>query len=304
MRKLLQLIRRFWNLLLFLILEVICFAMISKHNSMQGVDIVNSSNAAVGYFYRKQNDVTYYFQLKNANDSLLNENARLRNEMSLITGVDTLTDSVVRIAIRAKEDTTQKATDTTQKGNSMKPIGKPVVVRYADYVYIPARVINNSIANDKTNYITLNRGAKAGIKKNMPVVTGSGIVGRVANVSDNYSTVVTVLSENRNYSAQLADGTSGFITWAKGSADFVNLTKIPIQQKVTRGDSVFTTQYSIFPDNIFIGTVSKVDTMKSNNTKNLRIRLSTNFRNLQYVYVVKNKYNEEQTKLEEQNKQE
>ena len=50
-----------------------------------------------------------------------------------------------------------------------------------------------------------------------------------------------------------------------------------------------------------VGSVARVDTIKTNNTKNLRVRLSTNFRKLQYVYVVENKLGEEKRKLEAQN---
>lgn len=296
MRKLIQLIRRFWNLILFIILEVVSFVLIAKRQSIQGVDIVNSSNAIVGFFYRKQNDVVYYFQLKQMNDSLLNENTRLRNLLAQNSNVDTFRDSIVRIAIPLRDSVKSAVSDTSRKG-----IGPIKAVRYASYRYIPARVINNSIANDRMNYITLNRGTDDGISKNMAVVAGNGIVGRVANVSAHYATVVSVLSEGRSYSACLSDGTEGFITWEKGSPDYVTLTKIPLQQKVKRGDSVFTTGYSIFPENIMVGNVARIDTIKTNNTKNLRVRLSTNFRKLQYVYVVENKLGEEKRKLESRN---
>lgn len=264
---------------------------------MQGVDVVNSSNAVVGFFYRKQNDVVYYFQLKQMNDSLLHENTRLRNLMAANANVDTFRDSIVRIPLR---DTSHAATVTAADTNK-KPTGPVKAVRWASYHYIPARVINNSIANDRMNYITLNRGAKDGIRKNMAVVSGNGIVGRVENVSDHYATVISVLSEGRTYSAALPDGTEGFTSWVKGSADYINVTKIPLQQKVAKGDSIFTTGHSIFPENIMVGTVVQVDTVKTNNTKNLRVRLSTNFRKLQYVYVVDNKMADEKRKLEATN---
>jgi len=298
-RKVLQLIRRFWNLILFITLEIISLTLIAKRNSMQGVDIVNSSNAVVGYLYEKQNNIVYYFRLKQMNDSLLQENTRIHNELAQWTGVDTFADTLVRIPPRNYD--TGKVVQAATADSSRKPQDKPAVVRYAIYHYIPARVINNSIANDRMNYITLNRGAKAGIRPNMVVVSNNGIVGRVAHVSDNFSTVVSLLSEGRNYSAELADGTTGFIAWEKGSPDYIHLTKIPLEQKVKTGDSVFTATYSIFPANITVGTVAGIDTVKANNTKTLKIRLTTNFRKLQYVYVVNNEYASEQQGLEAKN---
>lgn len=295
MRNFILLIRRFWNIILFLILEMVCFSMISKSRSMQGMDIVASSNAVSGYVYKKQNDVVYYFQLRRMNDSLLNENARLRNLLAGKSNIDTFRDVIAKVPITIKDTTSIK--DTTI-GTKLTPSGAVKVIRYANYRYIPARVINNSISNDRINYITLNRGAADGIRKDMAVVTTNGIVGRVDDVSANYSRVVSVLSD-RKVSTKLSDGTSNLITvWNPGSPEFVVTEKVPLYIKVRKGDSVFTTGYSFFPENVLIGTVAKVDTMKATNSKNIKVRLSTNFRNLQYVYVVGDKMAEERNKLE------
>ncbi len=300
MRNFILLIRRFWNIILFLILEAISFSMISKSRNMQGMDIVNSSNAVTGYFYKKQNDVVYYFQLKKMNDSLLKENARLRNTIALKSNIDTFRNLVARIPITIK-DTTRR----DSSGIQLAPTGAVKVVRYASYYYIPARVINNSISNDRINYITINRGSADGIRSGMAVVTGNGIVGRVANVSEHFATVASVLSD-RKVSTKLGDGTSSLITiWNPGSPEYVVTEKVPLYIKVKKGDSVFTTGYSFFPENILIGTIARIDTMKATGTKNLKVKLSTNFRNLQYVYVVEDKVGEERKKLEEvkENKQ-
>ncbi|WP_118972106.1 rod shape-determining protein MreC [Taibaiella koreensis] len=298
MRNFILLIRRFWNIILFLILEAVSFSMISKTRNMQGMDIVSSSNAVVGYVYKKQNDVVYYFQLRRLNDSLLNENTRLRNQLVQYTGADTFRDMIAHIPVTIK-DTTRR----DSSGVALAPTGAVKVIRYADYRYIPARVINNSISGDRINYITINRGTADGIRKEMAVVTGNGIVGRINNVSQHLATVVSVLSD-RKVSTKLNDGTSGFFTiWNPGSPEYVVTEKVPLYVKVKRGDSVFTTGYSFFPENVLIGTVTKVDTIKATNAKNLKVRLSTNFRNLQYVYVVEDKISSERKELEAKNKQ-
>ncbi|PSK94883.1 rod shape-determining protein MreC [Taibaiella chishuiensis] len=289
MRNFLILIRRFWNLILFLILEVVSLALISKNRNMQGVDIVSSSNSVVGYMYKKQNDVVYYFQLKQMNDSLLTENARLRNAIAQVSNIDQFRDSTVRIPITVRD---------TSKKDSINTQGVLKTIRYAQYNYIPARVINNSISNDKINFITINRGASDGVQKDMAVVSGNGVVGRVANVSAHYARVVSVLSD-RKISSKLPDGTSNLITiWNPGSPEYVVTEKVPVYIKVKKGDSVYTTGYSFFPENVLIGTVAKVDTMKASSAKNLKVRLSTNFRSLQYVYVVDDKMGAEKKQVE------
>jgi rod shape-determining protein MreC len=299
MRNFLLLIRRFWNLILFLLLEVISFVLISKTRSMQGTELVSSSNAVAGYVYRKQDDIVYYFRLKSLNDSLLSENTRLRNELAALSNIDTFADMKATIPITIKDTTTQVRDSA---GVKLVSTGKVKIIRYANYHYIPARVIKNSVNNESKNYITLNRGSRDGIRKNMAVVTGNGIVGRVAEVSERYATVVSVLSGDRRVSSKLSDGTSDLITtWNPGSPEYVVTEKIPVHIKVKKGDSLFTTGYSFFPENILIGTVTRIDTMKATNSKNLKIRLSTNFRNLQYVYVVSNDLAAEREELEAKN---
>ena len=71
------------------------------------------------------------------NDSLLNENAELRKKIDQLHSVDTLKDSLVH--------------------RKFTPADTMVhVVKYADYIYRTARVINNS-TNASDNYITINR---------------------------------------------------------------------------------------------------------------------------------------------------
>jgi rod shape-determining protein MreC len=298
MRQFILLIRRFWNIIFFLILEGICFSMISKSHNMQGLEIVNSSNAVSGYVYKKQNDIVYYFQLKRLNDSLMMENAMLRNKLG-DNSVDTFRDAIARIPVTIK-DTVTVSTKDSSGAIKITSTERTKVVKYVDYYYIPARVTNNSVSNNQ-NFITINRGYDDGIRKEMGVVTSNGIVGRVENVSPHYASIVSVLSDRR-ISTKLADGSSGFVSiWIPGSPDYVVTEKVPLYIKTKRGDSVFTTGYSFFPENVLIGTIAKIDTVKASGTKTLRVRLSTNFRNLQYVYVVKDKLKEEPAALEKKN---
>ena len=73
-----------------------------------------------------------------------------------------------------------------------------------------------------------------------------------------------------------------------------------MQIKVKPGDSVFTTGYSLhIPGDIMIGTVFKLEYVKKNNMQILYLHPSTNFRNLQYVYVAGNKMAGERKQLED-----
>lgn len=280
MRNFILFIRRFFNLILFLSLEIVCVVLIEKTDTLQGNDIVSSANAVAGLVYKKQNDVVYYFGLRKMNDSLLNENSRLRAQLEQIHSLDTLHDSLVHLQ--------------TQIGDTSKHI-----IRYSDYIYRTARVINNS-TNTTDNYITINRGWKDGIGKNMAVISGTGIVGRVEHVSAHFASVLSVLSPKLKVSAKLKDGSNGFVVWDGKDPAILTMTDIPQQVKVKKGDSVFTNSYSLyFPPNALIGTVVKVELVKKNALLLISLQSSTNFKNLQYVYVIENKMNVEKKQLED-----
>jgi len=272
-------VRRFFNLLLFLSLEIVCIIFIAHTHTLQGNDLVSSANMVSGLVYKKQSDVIYYFGLRRMNDSLLNENAMLRKRLDDISSLDSLKDSLVHQRI-------------TPADSNVK------VVKYADYIYRNARVINNSV-NASDNYITINRGSKDGIGKNMAVISGTGIVGRVEHVSAHFASVLSVLSSKQKVSAKLKDGANGYIIWDEKLPDMLIMTDVQQQENVKKGDSIYTTSYSFFPPDVMIGTVLKIETIKKNNLQNLYLRSSTNFRNLQYVYVVENKMGNEKRQLED-----
>ena len=238
---------------------------------------MSSANLFVGLAYKKQNDIAYYFSLKTMNDSLINENTRLRSLLAQPKTTDTLIDSSVTKSFTENDSTH--------------------VVHYADYVYREARVINNSIIA-ANNYITINRGSNQGIQKNMAVISGNGIVGEVVHVSANFSSILSVLNVKRKVSAKLKDGTTGFVSWETKDPNMLVLDDIPGEHKVYRNDSVFTTNYSLFPVDVLIGTVWKRKINKKTNQQILFLRSATNFRNLQYVYVVEDKTKKEKDQLE------
>ncbi len=282
MRTFILFIRRFFNLILFLGVEVVCIVMISHTKTLQGNDIVSSANMVSGLLYKKQNDVVYYFGLGRMNDSLLNENMRLRLQIATIKGTDTLRDSLVHKPL-ASADTSHGASH---------------IVHYADYVYRTARVINNSVSA-ANNYITINRGYEDGIAKNMSVLSGTGTVGKVVHVSAHFASILSILSVKQKVSARLKDGTFGYITWDGNRPDVLMMRDVAQQIKVKTGDTIYTTSYSFFPPDIMMGTVIKTETFKKDNLQLLYVHPAANFRNLQYLYVVENKLDEERKNLED-----
>lgn len=257
--------------------------MIAKTNTLQGNDIMNSANLGVAFWYQKQTGVTSYFGLRRMNDSLLNENVRLHQQLAAFTERDILNDSSVMRSYIISD--------------SVKSI------QYAHYTYYKARVVNNSV-NAASNFITLNRGSNDNIAKDMAVVSGNGIVGRIVGVSAHFAYALSILNTKQSLSAKLKDGTSSFVYWEENAGpDLMFMKNIPQDIVVKKGDSVFTTSYStLFPADMMIGTVQRIFKVKKDNSQLLYLKPATNFRNMQYVYVIKNDYMGERRKLEDSTK--
>lgn len=254
--------------------------MISKTNTLQGNEIMNSANLGVAFWYKKQSGVTNYFGLRQMNDSLLNENMRLRQQLARFSETDTLSDSsVVRSVVLS---------------DSLHSI------QYAHYTYNEARVVNNSVIA-ASNFITINRGSKDGIAPNMALISSTGVVGRVTNVSAHFATALSILNTKQRLSAKLKDGTTSFAYWEQSSGPDEMLMKVTQAEiKIKKGDSVLTTSYStLFPADMLIGTVYQVYIIKKDNSRVLHIKPATNFRNLQFVYAIKNDFTEERKRLED-----
>jgi rod shape-determining protein MreC len=118
-------------------------------------------------------------------------------------------------------------------------------------------------------------------------------------VSAHFASVLSILSAKQKVSAKLKDATIGYIVWDEKLPDQLQMIDVPPQAKVKKGDSVFTTNFSFFPPDILVGTVMRITILKKNNFQKLYLQPSTNFRNLQYVYVVENKMSEEKKRLED-----
>ena len=262
---------RYYSFFLFLFLEVIAFSMLFNSNNYQSASFFNSSNKISGKIFSISSNVESFINLSIVNDSLSIENARLKNQV--------LTERY------SNKINTGVYTDTSMS--------------FQQYTYIQAKVINNTILK-RNNYLTLNRGRIHGIRKNMGVICGDGIVGIVKDVSDHYCSVISFLHKDSRISAQLnASKDFGSLVWDGLNPKTGSLKDIPTHVKVKIGDSITTTGFSsIFPENVMVGKVNSVSQKNGDNFFEVTINLSTNFSTLRYVYVVSDILADEKVKIE------
>jgi rod shape-determining protein MreC len=268
MKSLLNFLYKYNHLLLFVIIELLCFSFIVKYNNYHRVVFLNSSNSVSGFFYEKSSIIKNYFNLQKINDGLASENARLRNQLRQIKESDIYLKAVV-------------------------PIDSSITRA------ITARVINNSV-NKHDNYITLNKGYKDGVRPDMGVISSDGVVGVVVNVSRNYSTVLSVLNERWSVNAKLLKSNNfGTLKWDGNNPRQAVLSEIPYHVEVNEGDTVVTSGFStIFPEGINIGTATLIEYNSGDNFKKIWVQLSVDFSNVNYVEVIESRIFKERLDLE------
>lgn len=262
------------NRLLFLLLLCISFLLTIQSHSYHKSRIISSANFLSGGVYEKINHINEYLDLKTQNDALALENAKLRS-----------------IILNSK-DSIKIAKPENLKG--VKPEDIEV-----------SKVIHNSY-NVHENYLTLNSGSLKGIKPDMGVINSLGIVGIVDKTSPNYSTVISILNVKSQINAKLKKSNHfGSLIWRGKNTGFVQLIDIPRLASVRKGDTIVTGGQSvIFPENIGIGTVDKVEIDDITHYYTINVKLFNDMTNLGHVYIIKNKNRDELINLEKTTKDE
>jgi len=271
MRAILRFFARFRFLLFFLVLEALAVVLTIRHNYYHQAAFFNSSNAISGGFYQKLNNFTAYLDLRRVNDSL-------------VTYVSNLQSTLPQNQFSDSSSFAPLTIDST------------VAQRY---FFTGARVINNTI-EFRNNYLTLDKGSLAGIKPRTAVMTTNGVVGIVKDVSLHFSTVISLLNKNARISARLKkSGTAGTVLWSGGSFRSADLIEIPEHVEVEVGDSILTSPYSsIFPDGLFIGTISEVRLPEGSSMYEIKVKLGANFKQINYVWVIEDRMIGERDTLE------
>lgn len=255
---------------IFLFLQVICAFLMVRDNGFQGSHVLNSSNRVVAGVYESAANTKEYFALRQENDRLANENTILRNYLKSNYAV-----------------------------LPMKEFKKNDTVYKQQYSYIAAKVVNSSV-NKRRNFLTLNVGSDQGIAQDMAVMASDGIVGIVTNVSRNFSSVMSLLHKDAKVNCQLKkDGSYGPLIWDGSDYRYCLLTDIPTHAKIKHGDTVITSEFSgIFPEGIMVGTVDSYERKRNESYYTARILLSSDFKKVNHVYVIKNKLKSERDSLE------
>lgn len=261
------------NRLLFLLLLGIALSLTIQSHSFHRSKVISSANFLSGNVYEQINSFEEYLHLKEQNDELARENANLKS------------------LLFKTQDSAKIPNLDSLKGVSPKDI-------------VVAKVIHNSY-NVYENFLTLNSGAKSGIRPDMGVINSLGIVGIIDNVSENYSTVISILNTKSQINAKIKHSDHfGTLIWDGKSTGFVQLIDVPRLASIKKGDTIVTGGQSvIFPENIGIGTIDKVYVpTDKNHYYSIKVKLFNDMTSLGHVYIIKSENSEEIKNLENQRK--
>jgi len=266
MRNLWIFLSRYNAFFFFIIFFTVGVILTIKNNVYQRSVTFSSTNEVVGTAYKRLNVIKRYLNLTQVNDSLAAENAALKTQLLAIANIDSTQITKVKDSVNRQQ-----------------------------YTLIAAKVFKNSVTLTN-NIITINKGAKDGIVKDMAVISpGKGVIGFVQNVSQNFATIRPLLNQETAISVVLKkDNAFGSLVWGDDNFDYrkAQVKEIPNHYKVKVGDTIVTSGFGGFPKGIEVGRVTNtVSTGDSFMT--LEIALFNNFSTLQFVYVVKDKFAEE-----------
>lgn len=281
MRNLFNFIIRNSHWLLAVLLVAFSFYLVFTHNSYQRSIYLTSANHVTGWFYSLSQNVNSFFHLKKNNQLLLERSAGLEREIFALKE---------QIDLLKAEDSVEVNVNAFMNDS----------LSLYQFNFIPAEVVNLGFSG-VNNFITINKGERNGIKRDMGVISSSGgIVGIVSEVSPKFALVIPVINTKFRLSARLKNSDNyGSIFWNGESIDVAQLQELPKHEPFHKGDTVLTSFSRIFPRNMIIGFVESEGKSKDDNFNTFNVKLATNFHSLQDVLVIDDTYYEEQKQLEE-----
>ena len=258
MQQIFNFVIRNKTFLLFLLLFSIAFALTIQSHSYHRSKFINSANGLTGGVYGMSNSIDQYFNLKDENAILSEENKTLREQLFNIINTS----------------------DSTYVDSSYSK-GK--------YRVTTADVFKNSYSLSN-NYLTLNKGRNDSIKEDFGVITSKGIIGIIDNTSKNYSTALSILNKKSRINAKLKSSNHiGSLTWNGKSPEFTQLVDVSTFAPVQVGDTIVTGgESAIFPKGIGIGIIDSFETDISGDTYTIQVKLFNDMTNVGTVYIVEN----------------
>lgn len=263
-------IRKYNYILLFVVLQIVALTLLFRFNSYQGSVWFSAANSAVARVGSLYEGAYSYLHLGNVNNELTAQNIKLQAE----------NDRLRNVVYALTKDTTQT---------------EALMLKVLDgYTLIPATVVSNS-SERANNYLVIDKGESDGVKPEMGVVGGGGVVGIVYLSGPHHSLVIPVTNRKSSISCRVrGQRYFGYLQWEGRSMRSAYVDDIPRYARVKTGEVIETSGYSaVFPPGIFVGRIRSISNSPDGQSYKLGVNLGTNFSDLRDVSVVATSYKAE-----------
>ena len=263
MHNLTEFLAKYKHWFLFVALEVLSMVLLFRFNDYQGSVWFTSANYVTGVAYEATSKVTSYLSMGALNEKLTKRNVELEQQVRELSSklYDKTKDSIY-----------------LQKGQYHF---------LSKFRLIQAKVVSNSL-DRPDNFITINKGTWDGVRKDMGVACGNGVVGIVYMAGIHYAVVISVLNSKSNISCSIQGRNYfGYLHWNGGASNMAYLDDVPRHAKFKLGDRIVTSGYSsVFPAGVLVGKIKHVYNSEDGLSYRLAVQLSTDFGNLRDVCVI------------------
>ncbi len=262
---------------LFIILSILCIVMLmlSYATDFTAGPIKTVSNYI---FVPMQKGLDYIGNnISTSNEEAMTKEELIAENQKLQEQVDELTTQITNIELQQTELTElQQLFELEQQ---------------YDYQTTGARVIAKG-TNNWFSTFTINKGSADGIKTDMNVIAGSGLVGIVTDVGKNYAVVRSIIDDTSNVSGMILSTSDNCIV--SGSLELmtdenqIELSNLEDEEDaVSVGDAVVTSNISDkYMPGLLIGYVTSIETDSNKLTKSGSITPVVDFKHLQEVLVI------------------
>lgn len=166
----------------------------------------------------------------------------------------------------------------------------------SEYEYVKATVINRNI-NYWYDTMTINKGSKSGITKDMAVITSKGLIGKVIKITKNTSEIKMITSSNSNNKISViideeegGNKLYGILTDYNAKKNVLAIEGISENNNIKVGSKVYTSGLNdIFPSGILIGEVKSEIKDNYGLSKIVYASPSNNMSDISYVSVLRRK---------------
>lgn len=271
MQVLLDFLRKYNYLFLFIFLEIVSVVLLIRFNSFQSSAWLTAANGTAATVNEAYGEADAFVRLRSVNEQLTADNVRLQLE-----------NEALRSALAdAKHDSTY----TEQRIHDV----------LSGYRLIPAKVVSNRIRTGADNYIVINRGSDDGVDKEMGVIASGGVVGIVCVTAPHHSLVLPVTHSKSTVSCRVrGQDYFGYLQWDGRNTRTAYVNDIPRYAKAKKGQVMETSGYShIFPPGIFVGRIHKVSNSADGQSFRLDVVLGNDFAALRDVEVIATPYKAE-----------